>query len=539
MKYTINITTILLGVFFFFSCDLDRTPLENLSEKSVWSNEESAKVALVGLYDVDNSGAPAPADWWSTSGLVFLEFASDNAYDRRGQNSEYHRLTNGTLLSTNSYIKKYWEAAYKKISKCNDFLMGIDNLQAAPEIVNRYKSEARFIRATQYFYLTQFFGDVPLVTKPLTLQEANTVKKTLKYDIVDFIIKEFEELVSFLPRYKDLTSTEIGRASKQAALAFWGRTCLAEKRFQEAATVYKEIIDYGDNIIDSDYETLFVLANQDSKENIFSIQYLENLEINDLALRCSPAKDGGYCLMDPVGSLFEAYQFTDGTDFSFESPLYDSTDLAKNRDPRLKATLLYNGATFKGTQYICHPDINGSPDRIQGGQTTQTGFLIRKYMDESYAGTLQNYGGNTPIIRYAEILLSYLEAKLEAGDPISQKLLDETINKVRGRTSVRMPAITETNPDKLRSILRNERRVELALEGIRLWDLMRWEIAHEVLNGEVYGAPFPGSVRTSPNPFGEIDKYGRWYVVSRAFRKEKDYKWPIPQSEQDINPNLR
>ena len=137
------------------------------------------------------------------------------------------------------------------------------------------------------------------------------------------------------------------------------------------------------------------------------------------------------------------------------------------------------------------------------------------------------------------MLLSYLEAKLEAGEGITQALLDETINKVRGRASVQMPAITEVNAGKLRPILRNERRVELAMEGIRYWDLLRWGIAHEALNGDIYGAPFPGSKRTSIKPDGEPDKYGRWWVNSRAFRQDQDYKWPIPQSEQDINPNLR
>ena len=144
-----------------------------------------------------------------------------------------------------------------------------------------------------------------------------------------------------------------------------------------------------------------------------------------------------------------------------------------------------------------------------------------------------------PVIRYAEVLLSYLEAKLEAGEPITQALLDETINLVRGRTSVHMPKITETTPDLLRPILRNERRVELAMEGIRYWDLLRWGIADQVLNGYIFGAPFPGSKRTSPTPDGQVDAYNRWYVNKRAFRKDQDYKWPIPQSEQDINPNLR
>ena len=102
-----------------------------------------------------------------------------------------------------------------------------------------------------------------------------------------------------------------------------------------------------------------------------------------------------------------------------------------------------------------------------------------------------------------------------------------------------MPPVSETDPAKLRTLLRKERRVELALEGIRYWDLLRWGVAHEVFKGDIYGAPFPGAVTTSPNKEGLVDKYDRWYVDSYGFRNPQDYTWPIPQSEQDINPNLR
>lgn len=530
-----------MAIFFILQgCELDRRPLDKFAEDAFWTNEDNAILALTGIYraNVTFNGAEFAADWWSYGGAIFLEFASDNAYDRRGANSGFHRMTDGTLLSNNAHVKDYWKKSYAKIALCNQFLAGIDKLVGNPIVVERLKSEARFLRATQYFYLASFFHDVPLVTTVLTLEEANTVDINSRKEIIDYIIAEFLAAAQGLPRFKDLAANETGRASEQACLAFLGRTYLGEKRFGEAIKVYKEIIEYGDNIIDPDYASLFLPENENSAENIISMQYLQDLAGNGLPQHAYPAKDGGWCIINPTGSLFEAYQFTDGTDFSFESPLYDPAHLGRNRDPRLDATLLYDGSIFKGKEYISHPDSK-SPDKVKGGQTTQTGFLMRKFFDESYTGSVSSYGGNIPIIRYAEVLLSYLEAKLENGETITQGLLDETINKIRGRASVNMPVIKETDPNKLRPILRNERRVELALEGQRLWDLMRWEIAHEVLNGDVYGAPFPGAVRQSPNLSGELDKYGRWYVISRAFRKDMDYKWPIPQSEQDINPNLR
>lgn len=541
-----RIQYIILNVIAVFSllisCDLERNPLDQYAENAFWTDEENALLALTGMYRGSikfNEAEYNPGDWWTYGGLLFFEFPSDNAYDRRGSSSNFHKMTDGTLLPNNAFLKNYWSNSYSKITRCNYFLEGIDKLNSAPEVIARLKAEARFLRATQYFYLSQFFGDVPLVTKVLTRDEANIVEKTSQQEIISFITGEFKEAAADLPRFKDLKSDEAGRACKQAALAFLGRTLLAAKEFPEAAKAYEEIISYGDNKIDPNYQSIFLQSNERSPENIFSMQYLQDMAGSALPQHAFSRTEGGWCLINITADLFEAYPFKDGTPFSYDSPLYNPDNLGENRDPRLDYTILYNGAPFRGGVYNCHPDSELGSDRIGSGQTTQTGFLMRKYMDETYTGNVLSYGGDLPIIRYAEVLLSYLEAKLEAGEGISQSLLDATINQVRGRASVNMPPVTETNAEKLRPILRNERRIELAMEGIRYWDLLRWGIAHEVLNGEIYGAPFPGSIRTSPNKNGEVDKYGRWYVNTRAFRNNQDYRWPIPQSEQNINPNLR
>lgn len=543
MKYIYkNLTCLLIGiVLLLHACDLERYPLDEFADDIFWTNEENALLALTGIYKSDitfNAPEYEPSGWWTYGGLIFLEFATDNAYDRRGTNSNFQRMTNGTLLANNDYIKKYWANSYTKISRCNRFLAGINQMEGSADLVARLKAEARFLRATQYFYLSQFFHEVPLVTEVLTWQEANEVKKSSQDDIIQFIISEFEEVAAILPRFKDITPDETGRANKQAALAFLGRTYLATKKYAKAIQVYEEIMQYRDNSVDPDYVSIFLPANENSNENIFSMQYLQDLAGNGMPQHAYPVKDGGWCIINLTAGLFEAYEFIDGSPFSYDSPLYNPDKLGENRDPRLDYTLLYNGSTFRGEVYDCHPD-SPSADKVAGGQTTQTGFLMREFFDESYSGNLNSYGANIPIIRYAEILLSYLEAKLENGENITQELLDQTINLVRGRPSVNMPPVTSTNPDELRTILRNERRVELAMEGIRYWNLLRWEIAHEQLNGEVYGAPFPHAQRTNLNSTGEVDAYGRWYVDHRAFRKDQDYKWPIPQSEQDINPNLR
>lgn len=529
-------------LFSLSSCDLERLPKNEFEDSDIWASESNALLALTGIYrgNIQYNGPEyQPKDWWSYSGLLFLEFASDNAYDRRGTNSGFHRMTDGTLLPDNGFIHEYWSNSYSKIGRANRFLEGIDKLDASDAVKNRFKAEARFLRAAQYFYLSQFFGSVPIVTRSLTMVEANTVELNTKAEVVDFTIKELSESVEHLPRFKDLkVDSEAGRASKQVALAFLGRLCLAEKKYGEAAAAYKQIIDFGDNIIDPNYASVFLPQNENSKENIFSTQYLEGTAGNGLPQHAFPVMSRGWCLINVAGSLAEAYTFSDGTPFSYSDPRYDANNLGKDRDPRMDYTIYYNGATFMNQAYICHPDA-ASGDKISSGQTTQTGFLMRKYFDETYTGDLNRYGVNFPIIRYAEVLLGYLEAKLENGEGIDQTLLDNTVNQLRTRPSVDMPKVTETNADALRPILRKERRVELAMEGIRYWDLLRWGIAHEELTQNIMGAPFPGSVRVSKLPDGTLDKHGRWYVGKRNFRKEKDYKWPIPQREQDINPNLR
>jgi hypothetical protein len=127
---------------------------------------------------------------------------------------------------------------------------------------------------------------------------------------------------------------------------------------------------------------------------------------------------------------------------------------------------------------------------------------------------------------------------MEGSGTIDQTLLNNTINKVRGRTGVNMPPITETDRDALRPILRKERRVEFALEGIRLWDLKRWGIAAAALKGHFWGAPFPGTMTNLNNPTGIPNPQSLWYVGKLDFQPGQEM-WPIPENEQAINPNLR
>ncbi|PWJ56850.1 putative outer membrane starch-binding protein [Dyadobacter jejuensis] len=525
------------------ACDqeLEKYPSNSFSKDNFWTSESNANIALTGMYRgaIEYGTEVVPTDWWSYCGIIFLEFATDNLYDRRGDNSAQNRLTNGTLLPNNDVILGYWKSSYKRIAICNDFLESIDKVSMAPEKISRMKAEARFVRATQYFYLSQYFGSVPLVPNTLTPDEANQVSKAPKAEVVKYVIDELGAAAADLPSFGSLTNAETGRASKQAALGFLGRILLAEKRFSEAATIYKQIIDMGENSIDPDYQTLFTPTNENSSENIFSNQHVSGQAPNALPQHAWPAMASGWHIVNPLGSLADAYGFSDGTPLSYDDPRFDYSDMGKNRDPRFRYNLLWDGSMFGNKRYVCHPDSTKSLDQLTySKQATRTGYGLRKFFDENFSGNLRtDYGGNVPILRYAEVLLSYLEAEMEAGTPITQALLDQTINAVRGRASVGLPPVTITNPAALRPVLRNERRIELAFEGLRLWDIIRWDIGDQVLVGDFWGAPFPNSTLYSKTS-KKIDPKSRWFVTSKSFRKGQDDHWPIPQSEVNVNPNL-
>lgn len=408
------------------SCSMDRYPLTDFGEDEFFTSEENAKLAIIGLYRGDmvfNEPEYTPKDWWGYGANVLLDGVTDIGYDRRGFTNPIGQITSGGLLADNNNTTPLYTAPFTRISACNRFLENIDRLGDSDEVL-RMKSEARFIRATSYFYLTSYFHDVPLVKEPLTAEESNNVKKATRAEIIKFVVDELTEISELLPRHKDLPASELGRATSQAALVFLARTYMLNKEYKEAAAVCKTIIDWNENQLHDNYQTLFYPAGKSSSEHIFAVHLVDNLAGYALPQHAYPIKDAGWCLVNGSSHLYEAYEFRDGTPFSYEDARFNIDNLGADRDPRLDYTLIYNGATFRGSTYICHPETN-SVDKIGAGQATQTGYLLRKFFDESWTGDLNRYGGITPIARYAEVLLMYLEAEMEAGTVITQTLLDK------------------------------------------------------------------------------------------------------------------
>ena len=363
-----NLLLILFFAFSFGSCSkkLEKFPLDEFSNENFWTSEENTMLALTAVYRGGinvNSGGSTVRDWWAWAGLLNLEVASDNAYHGQGDNINFFRLSNGTLTKDMGILADYWSAGYKRVALCNNFLDNIGKSPMADASKKRVIAEVRFIRACQYFYMSQHFGSVPLITKILSPEEANNVSKAPRPEVVNFVIDELTAAAADLPRFSVIPAKETGRASKQAALAFLGRIQMAEEKFSDAVNTYKTIIDFGDNIIDPNYSNLFIEANENSAENIFSIQYVPNLLANAFMNNNAPRVMGGFTFINPIANLMEAYQFTDGSTFSYLDPRYDYRDIGKNRDPRLKYTIYYNNAPLRDGKYISHPDSAGCPDR--------------------------------------------------------------------------------------------------------------------------------------------------------------------------------
>ncbi|SCD18944.1 SusD domain-containing protein [Proteiniphilum saccharofermentans] len=535
----LDISNRFVGILLFFAMlipgcvSLDKDPLDSLSTGTFWKTETDAMLGLTGIYHNPHL-QQSNYNFWSQLGCLYLfEATTDNGFEKDNHVTD---INNGSLASTYGAINNAWVDAYQKISRCNNFIDNIDAVQMNPDKLAEMKAEAKVIRAHDYFYLAFYWGDVPLTTHVLTVNEANNIFRTPKNEVMDFVIKELQEAIPLLPVIRP--DDEHGRITKGGALGILGRVLMSEKRWEDAKDVYEQIINMGIYIIDPRFKEIFEEKGESSKEHVLVSVRMEDVYGTPMLRGCHGFDFGGYHWFSPYNELVEEFECIDGKPIT-ESPLYDPEDPYTNRDPRLYKTIGINGLTvFKGKLYISHPDSSAVKYQDQVTRRPWSGYLLHKFSDGDYTGNITQYGGDFPMIRYAEVLLSYLESCIESGMPITQNLLNATINKVRGREEVQMPPVTETDPAKLTTILRRERRVELAWEGLRLYDLFRWRIAHVKLKGTFTGMKVCPASEAASYKTVKVDSKGYYFCEETNFRENVDYLWPIPQSERDVNPNL-
>lgn len=526
-----NVAFLALLVISLGGCNdfLEENPKNELSEGTFWNTRNDAMMALMGCYERLDAGW-VTFDGWVVNTVYFDEWTDVATHIRTGEPCNFPQAG---ILPTNTQVNAMWVSQYKKIARVNYFLENIHKVNMDDTERAEMIAEARFLRCYSYFWLSQLFGNVPLATRVLTFDEANSIGQTPREEIIAFVLSELTEVAEDLPVSRP--AAEKGRNEKGAALVLKGRLLMAEKRWAEAAETFKAVMELNRYQIDPRFKKLFEDEGEDSNEIIFSTLYTQTEDGQRISQQVNwPSWFGGNNGIQFFQEFVDQFLMNDGMPIE-ESPRYDPEHPFENRDPRLYHTVMLPGySTVDGRVFQGHPDSIARFGQMGPGCT---GYMMNKFHDREYEGVRNQYGGDFPLMRYAEVLLSRLESELEAGTGISPALLDETINKVRARAEVGMPPVTETDPDKLRKIIRRERLVELACEGgIRYWDLLRWGTLDEALSQTFHGmkiTPDPAQYNGSYN----INEKGHLIIEKKPFH-DHNYLWPIPLEEINVNKNL-
>lgn len=534
-KYlSIIAAALLMGSFSSCSDFLDRYPLEELSDESFWKTEKDAEMAVSNLYNV--------LPTWDTDEAINSDDAVHGIKWAAGNQSK-------GVYDPSDYG---WSGEYGYIRQANLILEKIQEMDLSEDAYKKLEGQARFFRAYTYFTLIRSFGAVPYIDKPLELTDVENITRTPKDEVYAKVMEDFDIAIANLPVQWDETNS--GRITKGAAMAMKARAALYYNNWETAMTEAKNVMDLGQyELYDKDntgrYKELFWEVADGCDEFILSVQFNAPTRIHYLiGWECFPTL--GWGGLNPTQSLVDAFEDINGAPIA-NSTIYDSTNPFANRDPRLEVNVLHDGETMYGVTIKVAPlSSSGNTGIGQHGDATATGYYQQKWLDPSIdpQSTGWNMGKDWVVIRYAEVLLTYAEAKNELS-PLDPSAFD-AVNQVRRR--VGMPDLQNTDPtkptycgtqDDLRKRIWNEWRVEFALEGgKRQWDIRRWGIAKDVLN-----APFEGLRYTlvdDPNaPKGDNGKKCILYVgeplkLAGSHYEDHNYLLPIPQTEIDLNPKL-
>lgn len=549
-----NILIILASLFFLSACDrdlLNQLPEYGPSDASFYTNEAELKMAITGVYNTLYTNTE-----YDVNLLMVLDCAADVGWYRMAGGNIQH-IGNGSHDSQTGIFKTYWGNFYAAIARCNILLEKMPNAKAVvdPKEYGRIESEARFFRVFNYWHLTELFGDVPLIKQTQTL-ETSKVPRDKKELVVDFMINELKECVAALPA----EAPADGRISQDAAWALLSRIALYNQKWQLAIEASQQVMNSGKHKLHNSYPALFNYDQKGNKEVIFYVTSLTDFRMTNQETAFASRLIGGSAIYVPTQSLVDSYECTDGLPIH-KSPLFDPMHPYNNRDPRLAYVVALPGSNYFGFQFETHRDsiecwdYNVTPaKRIPNTEATHayasfTGYNFRKWTDPKDKSMLWKSTIQFVLLRYAEVLLNYAEAKIEANQ-IDDSVYD-AINQIRQRETVGMPPLQKgLSQSDLRNALRRERKYELVMEGFRLFDIRRWKIAEKVMPGPLYGrvkdkdtpgvllnAPTIDELAT-PDYRGVSNKEQMSVIEQRKFNPNRDYLWPIPRIELDTNDKL-
>lgn len=550
------------GLFMWTSCiDLDLNPLSQASSENWYSDETEIEMSIKDFYRD-----------------AFWPLDNENRTDDFMNRESVYSIVAGTLNGQDGDVTTLWTNQYKSIARTNTILANKDKMLAmgiSEEKVNQYMAEALFQRASCYARLVTYFGNVVYVTEVIDIDAAFQMGQTPKEEVIPLIYADYDEAIKYLPEKYSGTSSQ--RATKGAAMAMKARFALYMGDWEVCRDAAKQCMDLGIYKLHSSYADLFLSTTKNAEESIFllprSIEYdvtYGNFNVMNEITR-NPGGWGSYC---PSWDLLASYLCTDGLPID-ESPLFDPHNPFKNRDPRCTATIVEFGTRHLGFDYNPHPDAvevmnyntgkmqKNNDARVNAQYASYNGLVWKKGIDETWLENGMDVDPDKIIIRYADVLLMYAEAKIELNQ-IDQSVLD-AINQVRARAygvdytqTNAYPAVTTTDQQKLRSVLRAERRMEFAKEGLRYMDLVRWKIAGKALTRPNYGMLYPVSLLKEKvvdkglwfwpeipaidedgiPDFSAMENAGLIAPMSQRMWNDRQYLWPIPTKEILINDNL-
>lgn len=513
------------------ACDVERIPEDTLSDASFWRSENDLKAAANYMYTFLPI-MPLTTDNWSDD--TFATLANE--------------ISSGTRLAPATASD--FNAPYQLIRAANNIIEKSPRALAAEvpaATVDIYVAEARFFRAWAYIQLVMKYGDVPLILKTLSESAAELMApKNARAEVLEAVYQDLDFAASKLPTPTARGNAGYGRVTSTAALGLKAQVALFEgtrskfhgygepqKHLTLAVAASKAVIDSKEHDLFGNYFDLFQYAGEgrQNKENILVRQYGKSIADNVISHNNGTIINGA---LNPTKVLIDSYLMKDGLPIT-KSPLYvtptSHSEIFVNRDPRLSLSVMKAGDPYSATAPYTFPQLIYHT----------TGFCFRKFVAQTDLAQSNTSFIDLPVMRYAEILLIYAEAKYEQAGSISDADLDLSINRLR--TRVQMPALTNafvtTNALNMRDEIRRERRVELAQEGFRYWDLIRWKIAETELPKDVLGSYFfPGGFGTA-NPQLTADNFILLQRANtRSFKPSRDYLWPIPITELALNPAL-
>lgn len=532
---------------------LEIEPQDQISDASLFSSTTNADLFLNDVYnqlpDVNNE-------------TLNLDQAADNSYV--GAEWMWGRTTiyTGALAPSNvpngpgdNGGSWEWGTTYGRIRKANLFIQKVTASTFPADYKKSRLAEARFLRAFFYQYLWQIYGGVPLITVPLNnLTQGDSINRprATAADTYKFITDELTAVSADLPL--KVTGNDLGRPTKGSALTLraWlelynasplRNTTNAVDRWTKAAATAKEVMGLGVYGLFPDYERLFYVENKNNLEVIFDRQYKSIVKGHQREGREGPAYVNGiqqsWGNLAPTQELVDDYAMDNGKAITETGSSYNPQDPYKKRERRFYQSIIYDGSVWQGDTMRMRRGINAlnEIDLGSASDVSNTGYYGRKTLDERITGQTslaQSSGGSSYIyFRYGDVLLMYAEAQNEAVGPDASVLA--AVDAIRARGG--LPTVTATygtvTKEKMREIIRRERRIELAFEDKRWWDVLRWKIAdgpNGVLNKQATGMVIERK--------NNVWTYTPTRIVSKTFLPRM-YTFPVPQYVLDQNPAIR